>query len=121
MVAVLRGCRSDAAFWAVDGLLARKAARSNPLLVQFTSDTPVSFTVAILGRNSRLVGSGFSAPGPTRRIMKKAGAEQQSFGHVITRVLVVGQIARTAALLIAATLQIKSIPINQARLRFRRE
>ena len=56
-------------------------------------------------------------------MMKEGGRGNSSrLVNVITRVLVIGQIALTAALLIAATLEIRSIRNQtQARLRLRRE
>src|SRR6266566_106892 len=110
------------AYWAVD-LLARavKAAPfPPPYWWQFTIDTPVLlFTVAITlvaTVVSGLVPAFLSARGNAAEIMKEGGRGNSSrLVNVITRVLVVGQIALTAALLIAATLQIKSIR-NQTRL-----
>src|ERR1041384_6721174 len=58
----------------------------------------------------------FSSRGNAAEVMKEGGRGNSSrLVNVITRVLVVGQIALTAALLIAATLQIKSIR-NQTKL-----
>src|SRR3954462_9879066 len=58
----------------------------------------------------------FSSRGNSAEVMKEGGRGNSSrLVNVITRVLVVGQIALTAALLIAATLQIKSIR-NQMKL-----
>jgi len=110
------------AYWAVD-LLARavKAAPfPPPYWWQFTIDTPVLlFTVAITlvaTVVSGLVPAFLSARGNAAEIMKEGGRGNSSrLVNVITRVLVVGQIALTAALLIAATLQIKSIR-NQTKL-----
>jgi len=63
-----------------------------------------------------LVPAFLSARGNAAEIMKEGGRGNSSrLVNVITRVLVVGQIALTAALLIAATLQIKSIR-NQTKL-----
>src|SRR6266581_5296092 len=112
------------AYWAVD-LLARavKAAPfPPPYWWQFTIDTPVLlFTVAITlvaTVVSGLVPAFLSARGNAAEIMKEGGRGNSSrLVNVITRVLVVGQIALTAALLIAATLQIKSIR-NQVTLNY---
>jgi predicted permease len=110
------------AYWAVD-LLARavKAAPfPPPYWWQFTIDAPVLlFTVAITlvaTVVSGLVPAFLSARGNAAEIIKEGGRGNSSrLVNVITRVLVVGQIALTAALLIAATLQIKSIR-NQTKL-----
>src|SRR5207244_8842148 len=59
---------------------------------------------------SGLVPACLSARGSAAEMMKEGGRGNSSrLVNVITRVLVVAQIALTAALLIAATLQIKSI------------
>jgi len=112
------------AYWAID-LFARtvKAAPfPPPYWWQFTIDAPVLlFTVAITlvaTVVSGLVPAFLSARGNTGEIMKEGGRGNSSrLVNVITRVLVVGQIALTAALLIAATLQIKSIR-NQLKLNY---
>src|SRR5205085_1571456 len=85
-----------------------------PYWVQFTIDGKVLvFTLAIVGVATLV--SGFvpallSARGNTAEMMKEGGRGNSSrLVNVITRVLVIGQIALTAALLIMATLQIKSI------------
>src|SRR5437773_7042917 len=85
-----------------------------PYWIQFKIDIYVLvFTVGIT-LLATLV-SGFvpallSARGNTAEMMKEGGRGNSSrLVNIITRVLVVGQIALTAALLIAATLQIKSI------------
>src|SRR5437899_3308467 len=112
------------AYWAVD-LLARavKAAPfPPPYWWQFTIDTPVLlFTVAITlvaTVVSGLVPAFLSARGNAAEMMKEGGRGNSSrLVNVITRVLVVAQIALTAALLIAATLQIKSIR-NQSTLAY---
>ncbi|HEY2801696.1 MAG TPA: ABC transporter permease [Chthoniobacterales bacterium] len=82
--------------------------------VVFKIDTPVIvFTVGITLAATLL--SGFipaylSARANPAEMMKEGGrGNSNRLVQVITRVLVVGQIALTAALLIAATLQIKSI------------
>src|ERR1041385_2206923 len=60
----------------------------------------------------------FSSRGNTAEVMKEGGRGNSSrLVNVITRVLVIAQIALTAALLIAATLQIKSIR-NQTTLNY---
>ena len=65
---------------------------------------------------SGLVPAFLSSRGNAAEMMKEGGRGNSSrLVNVITRVLVVGQIALTAALLIAATLQIKSIR-NQTKL-----
>jgi predicted permease len=85
-----------------------------PYWVKFDIDAPVlAFTVgaALLAT----LASGFipallSARANAAEMMKEGGRGNSSrLVNIITRVLVVGQIALTAALLIAATLQIKSI------------
>jgi putative ABC transport system permease protein len=104
------------AYWAVDMYI--RATNSLPFpppyWVQFKIDGPVLvFTVAItlvatLG--SGLVPALLSSRGNAAEIMKEGGRGNSSrLVNIITRVLVIGQIAFTAALLIAATLQIKSI------------
>jgi putative ABC transport system permease protein len=102
--------------WAVSLLIRTTNALPFPLpyWVQFTIDGKVLiFTLAIVLVATLL--SGFvpailSARGNTAEMMKEGGRGNSSrLVNVITRVLVIGQIALTAALLIAATLQIKSI------------
>src|SRR5205814_2690622 len=67
---------------------------------------------------SGLVPALVSSKGNAAEIMKEGGRGNTSrLINIITRVLVVGQIALTAALLIAATLQIKSIR-NQVTLNY---
>src|SRR2546429_314571 len=85
-----------------------------PYWVQFTIDGKVLlFTLAIVVVAtvlSGLVPAILSARSNTSEMMKEGGRGNSSrLVNVITRVLVIGQIALTAALLIAATLQIKSI------------
>ena len=112
------------AYWSVD-LLARavKAAPfPPPYWWQFTIDARVlAFTLLITllaTIASGLVPAFLSARGNTAEILKEGGRGNSSrLVNVVTRVLVVGQIALTAALLIAATLQIKSIQ-NQTRLNY---
>jgi putative ABC transport system permease protein len=102
--------------WAVRLLVRTTNALPFPLpyWVQFTIDGKVLiFTLAIVVVATLL--SGFvpailSARGNTAEMMKEGGRGNSSrLVNVITRVLVIGQIALTAALLIMATLQIKSI------------
>src|ERR1700730_8826211 len=110
------------AYWAVD-LFARtiKALpQPPPYWVQFTIDGRVLiFTVAITlvaTIVSGLVPAFLSSRGNAAEIRKEGGrGNSNRLVNVITRVLVVGQIALTAALLIAAMLQIKSIR-NQTKL-----
>jgi putative ABC transport system permease protein len=102
--------------WAVRLLIRTTNALPFPLpyWVQFTIDGKVLvFTLAIVLVATLL--SGFvpallSARGNTAEMMKEGGrGNSNRLVNVITRILVIGQIALTAALLIAATLQIKSI------------
>jgi putative ABC transport system permease protein len=104
------------AYWAVDMLI--RATNSLPFpppyWIQYRIDGPVlGFTVAITlvaTIVSGLVPALVSSKGNAAEIMKEGGRGNSSrLVNIITRVLVVGQIALTAALLIAATLQIKSI------------
>src|SRR5213082_2153863 len=110
------------AYWAVDMLI--RATNSLPFpppyWIQYKIDGPVLvFTVAITlvaTIVSGLVPAFVSSKGNAAEIMKEGGRGNSSrLVNIITRVLVVGQIALTAALLIAATLQIKSIR-NQTKL-----
>src|SRR5882724_2343036 len=110
------------AYWGVDMLVRAFSASPFPLpyWMQFTIDGRVlTFTLGITlvaTVVSGLVPAFLSARGNAAEIMKEGGRGNSSrLVNVITRVLVVGQIALTAALLIAATLQIKSIR-NQTRL-----
>ena len=85
-----------------------------PYWIEYRIDGPVLFfTVAITlvaTIVSGLVPALVSSKGSAAEIMKEGGRGNSSrLVNIITRVLVVGQIALTAALLIAATLQIKSI------------
>src|SRR5213080_1800044 len=91
-----------------------------PYYWRFTIDGPVLvFTVVITllaTIASGLIPAFFSARGNAAEIMKEGGRGNSSrLVNVITRVLVVAQIALTAGLLIAATLEIKSIR-NQMKL-----
>jgi len=104
------------AYWGVDMLVRATNALPSPLpyWVQFKIDGPVlAFTVGITlvaTLVSGLVPALLSAHANAAEIMKEGGRGNSSrLVNIITRVLVVGQIALTAALLIAATLQIKSI------------
>src|SRR6266404_531561 len=85
-----------------------------PYWVQFTIDGKVLlFTLGIVlvaTLLSGLVPAILSSRGNTAEMMKEGGRGNSSrLVNVTTRILVIGQIALTAALLIAATLQIKSI------------
>jgi len=85
-----------------------------PYGVQFTIDGKVLvFTLASCWWRRSFPGwcpAILSARGNAAEMMKEGGRGNSSrLVNVITRVLVIGQIALTAALLIAATLQIKSI------------
>src|ERR1700719_3038077 len=109
------------AYWAVDMLVRAFSAGPFPLpyWMQFIIDGRVlTFTIAITlvaTLASGLVPAYLSARGNAAEIMKEGGRGNSSrLVNIITRVLVVAQIALTAALLIAATLQIKSIR-NQTR------
>src|SRR5205809_1500153 len=112
------------AYWAVDMFVRATNALPFPLpyWIQFKIDGPVLvFTVAITlvaTIVSGLVPAFVSSKGNAAEIMKEGGRGNSSrLVNIITRVLVVGQIALTAALLIAATLQIKSIR-NQVTLNY---
>jgi predicted permease len=112
------------AFWAVDMFTRVTSALSNPLpyWVQFTIDGRVlAFTVGITllaTIASGLLPALISAHGNAAEMMKESGRGNTSrLANIIMRVLVVGQIALTAGLLIAATLQIKSIR-NQLKLNY---
>ena len=104
------------AHWAIDLLIRATNALPFPLpyWVEFKIDIFVlAFTVGITLLASLF--SGFvpallSVRGNTAEMMKEGGRGNTSrLVNVITRTLVVGQIALTATLLIGATLQIKSI------------
>src|ERR1700719_189116 len=112
------------AYWGVDMLAqAIKAAPfPPPYWWQFTIDGRVlAFTLIITlvaTVVSGLVPAFLSARANAAEIMKEGGRGNSSrLVNVITRILVIGQIALTAALLIAATLQIKSIR-NQTQLNY---
>src|SRR6266480_2974435 len=112
------------AYWAVDLLV--RATNSLPFpppyWIQFTIDGRVlAFTVTItfvVTVVSGLVPALISAHRNPAGTMKEGGRGNSSrLVNLITRSLVVGQIALTAALLIGATLQIKSIR-NQVTLNY---
>ena len=110
------------AYWAIDFYVRSINALPfpAPYYWKFTIDGSVLvFTVAITllaTIASGLVPAFLSARGNAAEIMKEGGRGNSSrMVNIITRVLVVGQIALTAALLIAATLEIKSIR-NQMKL-----
>jgi putative ABC transport system permease protein len=110
------------AYWAVDMLVRATKALSQPpaYWVSFRIDAPaLAFTVAIVlvaTLVSGLVPALVSSRTNAAAMMKEADRGNSSrLVNVITRVLVVGQIALTAALLIAASLQVKSIR-NQMKL-----
>src|SRR4029077_9507813 len=104
------------AFWAVSLLVSATKGLPFPLpyWVTFSIDPKaLGFTVVIVviaTLLSGLVPALISARANSAEMMKEGGRGNSSrLVNVITRVLVIGQIALTAALLIAATLQVKSI------------
>jgi len=106
------------AYWSVDMLTraldAQPAGFGLPYWIRFTIDAPVlAFTVAITlvaTLVSGLVPALISAQSNAAEMMKEGGRGNSSrLVNIITRLLVIGQIALTAALLIAATLEIRSI------------
>src|SRR6478736_3315398 len=110
------------AYWTIDYFLRSINALPfpAPYYWKFTIDGSVLiFTVAITllaTIASGLIPAFLSARGNAAEIMKEGGRGNSSrMVNIITRVLVVAQIALTAALLIAATLEIKSIR-NQMKL-----
>jgi putative ABC transport system permease protein len=110
------------AFWGTDmfAKVVQAAPFPPPYWWHFTIDSRVLvFTLAITlvaTIVSGLLPAFLSSRGNAAEVMKEGGRGNSSrLVNVITRVLVVGQIALTAALLIAATLQIKSIR-NQTKL-----
>ncbi|OLB01229.1 MAG: hypothetical protein AUH08_06460 [Verrucomicrobia bacterium 13_2_20CM_54_12] len=112
------------AYWAIDMLIrsTNSLPFPPPYWIQYKIDGPVLFfTVAITlvaTIVSGLVPALISSKGSAAEIMKEGGRGNSSrLVNIITRVLVVGQIALTAALLIGATLQIKSIR-NQVTLNY---
>jgi predicted permease len=113
---------SALAYWGVDFFekVVKAAPFPPPYWWKFTIDGRVlAFTLGLTLVATIVSGSlpaFFSSRGNTAEVMKEGGRGNSSrLVNVITRVLVVGQIALTAALLIAATLQIKSIR-NQTKL-----
>ena len=110
------------AYWAVD-LLAQITSTPQfqlPYWIVFTIDAKVlGFTLgAVLLATfvSGLVPALLAARGNASEMMKEGGRGNSSrLVNVITRILVVGQIAMTAALLIASALQVRSIR-NQVKL-----
>ena len=118
------------AYWAIDMLIRATSMRRRFRRLTGGNSTSMAavlmFTLAITlvaTVVSGLLPALLAREGNAAEIMKEGGRGNSSrLVNVITRVLVVGQIALTAALLIAATLQIKSIR-NQikARLWLRRE
>ncbi|MEP6955991.1 MAG: ABC transporter permease, partial [Chthoniobacterales bacterium] len=110
------------AYWSV-GLLVRSLSGLPfplPYWVSFTIDAPVLlFTVGITlvaTVLSGLIPALLSARANPAEVMKEGGRGNSSrLVNALTRVLVIGQIALTAALLIGATLQIKSVR-NQIKL-----
>jgi predicted permease len=110
------------AFWGTDMFdkMVKAAPFPPPYWWRFTIDGRVlTFTLAITlvaTMVSGLLPAFLSSRGNPAEVMKEGGRGNSSrLVNVITRVLVVGQIALTAALLIAAMLQIKSIR-NQTKL-----
>jgi putative ABC transport system permease protein len=112
------------AYWSVDLLTRAMDAQPSgfglPYWIRFTIDARVlAFTVAITlvaTLVSGLVPALISAHSNAAEMMKEGGRGNSSrLVNIITRLLVIGQIALTAALLIAATLEIRSIR-NQLRL-----
>lgn len=110
------------AYWGVEWLAQtiKNAPFPPPYYWQFTIDgTVLAFTLGITlvaTIVSGLVPAFLSSRGNAAEVMKEGGRGNSSrLVNAITRVLVVGQIALTAALLITATLQIKSIQ-NQTKL-----
>src|SRR3954462_2127510 len=104
------------AFWGTDlfDKVVKAAPFPPPYWWTFTIDGKVLiFTLGLTLVATIVSGSlpaFFSSRGNSAEVMKEGGRGNSSrLVNVITRVLVVGQIALTAALLIAATLQIKSI------------
>jgi putative ABC transport system permease protein len=110
------------AFWGTDmfSKVVKAAPFPPPYWWHFTIDGRVlTFTLAITliaTIVSGLLPAFLSSRGNPAEVMKEGGRGNSSrLVNVITRVLVVGQIALTAALLIAAMLQIKSVR-NQTKL-----
>ncbi|MEO5720701.1 MAG: ABC transporter permease [Chthoniobacterales bacterium] len=104
------------AYWSVGLLVRAMSALPFPLpyWVVFQIDAPVlAFTVGITlvaTMVSGLIPALMSARANPAEVMKEGGrGNSNRFVNGLTRVLVVGQIALTASLLIAATLQVKSV------------
>ncbi len=104
------------AYWAVSLLVRSTSALPFPLpyWVVFSIDGPVlAFTLLITlvaTLASGLVPALISSRANPAEVMKEGGRGNSSrFVNGLTRVLVIGQIALTAALLIMATLQVKSV------------
>ena len=104
------------AYWAVELLVRSLGSLSFPLpyWVVFKIDGPVlAFTVGITllaTMVSGLIPALLSARANPAEVMKEGGRGNSSrFVNGLTRVLVIGQIALTATLLIMATLQVKSV------------
>ncbi len=104
------------AYWAVESLSNSLNSLPFPLpyWVSFTIDervllVTVAFTL-LATLCSGFIPAWLSARANAAEMMKEGGRGNSSrLTNIITRILVVGQIALTAALLIAATLQVKSI------------
>jgi putative ABC transport system permease protein len=112
------------AYWSLDLFVRALSTLPFPIpyFWKFTIDGPVlAFTVMITllaTIASGLVPAFLSARGNPAEIMKEGGrGNSNRLVNVFTRVLVVGQIALTAALLIAASLEIKSVR-NQMKLNY---
>ena len=110
------------AYWAVGLLVRAMSALPFPLpyWVSFSIDGPVlAFTVGatlLATLASGLIPALLSSRANPAEVMKEGGRGNSSrLVNVLTRILVIGQIALTAALLIAATLQVKSVR-NQIKL-----
>ncbi len=104
------------AYWAVGLLVRATSALPFPLpyWVKFQIDGPVlAFTIGatlLATMVSGLIPALLSARANPAEVMKEGGrGNSNRFVNGLTRVLVVGQIALTAMLLIAANLQIKSV------------
>ncbi len=112
------------AYWAVD-LIAQITSSPQfqlPYWIRFTIDGKVlgfTLTAVLLATLiSGFVPALLAARGNASEMMKEGGRGNSSrLVNVITRVLVVGQIAMTAALLIASALQVRSIR-NQVKLNY---
>ena len=112
------------AYWGLDMFVHATGALPFPLpyWVEFKIDGSVLvFTIAvtvIATLGSGLIPALLSARASSAEVMKEGGRGNSSrLVNVVTRILVIAQIAFTAALLIAASLQIKSIR-NQVMLQY---